>query len=76
MFAPFVCPGDNGKLQPNYSQWGGLLISGAIANTYYPSSNRGVGLIFRNFGINMGLHAFSGVAQEFILSKFTSKGKH
>jgi hypothetical protein len=24
----------------------------------------------------MGLHAFSGVAQEFILSKFTSKGKH
>jgi hypothetical protein len=76
VFAPFVCPGDNGKLQPNYSQWGGLLISGAIANTYYPSSNRGTGLVFRNFGINMGLHVFSGVAQEFILSKFTSKGKH
>ena len=76
MFAPFVCPGDNGKLQPNYSQWGGLLISGAFANLYYPSSNRGVGLVFRNFGTNMGLHVFASVAQEFILAKFTSRGKH
>jgi len=39
--APFVCKGDNGRSQPNYSQIGGLLISGAIANTYYPSSNQG-----------------------------------
>ncbi len=76
MLAPFVCPGDNGKVQPNYSQWGGLLISGAIANTYYPTSNRGAGLVFRNFGMNMGIHVFVGVAQEFFLSKFTSRGKH
>jgi Carboxypeptidase regulatory-like domain len=76
ILAPFVCPGDNGKLQPNYSQWGGLLISGAIANTYYPESNRGVGLVFRNFGTNMGLHVGLGLAQEFILSKFTRRGEH
>ena len=25
VIAPFVCTGDNGKLQPNYSQWGGDL---------------------------------------------------
>jgi hypothetical protein len=73
ILAPFVSPGDNGHLQPNYSQWGGLLISGAIANTYYPASNRGAGLVFRNFGINMGIHVFVGVAQEFVLAKFTSK---
>jgi Carboxypeptidase regulatory-like domain len=76
ILAPFVCKGDNGASQPNYSQWGGLLISGAIANTYYPQSNRGVGLVFRNFGTNMGLHIGLGLAQEFILSKFTSRGKH
>jgi hypothetical protein len=74
--APFVCKGDNGKSQPNYSQMGGLLISGAIANTYYPSSNRGVGLVFRNFGTNMGIHVALGLAQEFVLAKFTSRGKH
>ncbi len=74
--APFVCKGDNGRSQPNYSQIGGLLISGAIANTYYPSSNQGTGLVFRNFGTNMGLHVGLGLAQEFILSKFTSRGKH
>jgi Carboxypeptidase regulatory-like domain len=75
VFAPFVCKGDNGASQPNYSQWGGLLISGAIANTYYPESNRGVGLVFRNFGTNMGLHVALGLAQEFIFSKFTSRGR-
>ena len=76
ILAPFICPGDNGKTQPNYSQWGGLLISGALANTYYPESNRGAGLVFRNFGTNMGLHVALGLVQEFILSKFTSRGKH
>jgi hypothetical protein len=74
--APFVCKGDNGRSQPNYSQIGGLLISGAIANTYYPSSNQGAGLVFKNFGTNMGLHVGLGLAQEFLLSKFTSRGKH
>ena len=56
ILAPFVCEGDDGKSQPNYSQWGGSLISAALSNTYYPSSNRGAGLVFRNFGIGMGLH--------------------
>ena len=32
MLAPFVCKGDNGNLQPNYSQLGGSLISAALAN--------------------------------------------
>jgi hypothetical protein len=71
--APFVCNGDNGKLQPNYSQMGGSLISASLSNTYYPDSERGAGLVFRNFGTSMGLHVALGLAQEFFLSKFTSK---
>jgi len=74
--APFACQGDNGKSQPNYSQWGGSLISASLSNTYYPSSDRGAGLVFRNFGTNMGLHVVLGLAQEFLLSKFTSRGAH
>jgi hypothetical protein len=74
--APFVCQGDNGKSQPNYSQWGGSLISASLTNTYYPSSDRGAGLVFRNFGTNMGLHVVLGLAQEFLLGKFTSRGSH
>jgi hypothetical protein len=76
IIAPFVCQGDNGNLQPNYSQWGGSLISASLSNIYYPGSNRGAGLIFRNFGTSMGLHVVLGLAQEFILAKVTSKGKH
>ncbi len=76
ILAPFVCQGDNGKSQPNYSQVGGSLISAALSNTYYPDSQRGPGLVFTNFGTNMGLHVVLGLAQEFILGKFTSKHKH
>jgi hypothetical protein len=74
--APFVCKGDNGKWQPNYSQWGGSLISASLSNTYYPSSQRGPGLVFTNFGTSMGLHVALGLAQEFLLGKFTSRGKN
>ncbi len=76
ILAPFVCQGDNGKSQPNYSQVGGSLISAALSNTYYPDSQRGPGLVFTNFGTSMGLHVALGLAQEFILDKFTSKHKH
>jgi Carboxypeptidase regulatory-like domain len=75
IIAPFVCQGDNGKLQPNYSQWGGSLISASLSNTYYPDSQRGPGLVFTNFGTSMGLHVALGLAQEFVLGKFTSRGK-
>src|SRR5215469_12119488 len=76
VIAPFVCQGDNGKSQPNYSQLGGSLISAALSNTYYPDSERGAGLVMRNFGTSMGLHVALGLAQEFLLGKFTSRGKH
>jgi Carboxypeptidase regulatory-like domain len=76
MLAPFVCRGDNGAAQPNYSEWGGSLIGYSISTAYYPSSSRTTGHVFENFGIDMGLHVVSSLAQEFILAKFTSKHKH
>jgi hypothetical protein len=76
MWAPFVCKGDNGAWQPNYSQLGGSLISYSIATAYYPQSNRSAGHVFQTFGIDMGLHVVGSLAQEFILDKFTSRGKH
>jgi len=76
ILAPFVCKGDNGSSQPNYSQIGGALMSASLANAYYPESNRGAGLVFKSFGTDMGLHVALGLAQEFILAKFTSRGKH
>lgn len=74
--APFVCQGDNGRSQPNYSQLGGSLISAALTNTYYPDSQRGPGLVLTNFGTGIGLHVALGLAQEFILGRFTHRGQH
>ena len=76
ILAEFICKGDNGRTQPNYSTWGGSLISSSISLAYYPSSDRNAQHVFRGFGIGMGLHAAGGLVQEFILDKFTSRGKH
>jgi hypothetical protein len=69
--SPFVCKGDNGKLQPNYSSIGGDLGSAALSNTYYPESNRGAGLVFQNFLITTGERMLSTVLQEFVLHRLT-----
>lgn len=76
MLAPFVCKGDNGAWQPNYSQLGGSLIGYSISSAYYPSSDRTAGHLFQTFGIDLGLHVVGSLAQEFILGKFTSRSKH
>jgi len=44
-----MCKHDNThKWEPNYSNVGGNIISGAISNLYYPSSNSGIGQTFTN----------------------------
>ncbi|MGB6974353.1 MAG: carboxypeptidase-like regulatory domain-containing protein [Terracidiphilus sp.] len=68
---PFVCKGDNGKWQPNYSSMGGDLISGAISNLYYPQSNRGASLVFGGFLINTAEREVSTTVQEFVLRRLT-----
>jgi hypothetical protein len=66
---PFVCKGDNGQWQPNYSSLGGYLASGAIANTYYPTSNRGPGLVFTTTGVDIGADIANAIIQEFIVHR-------
>jgi Carboxypeptidase regulatory-like domain len=73
---PFICRGDNGRLQPNYSTIGGDLGSAAIANAYYPASNRGLGLFLGNFLIGTGQRAAANLAQEFILNRVTHRARH
>src|SRR5271157_84779 len=70
---PFVCRGDNGRLQPNYSSLGGDLAAAAISNTYYPQSNRGAGLVFGNFALGTAERLVSSLAQEFLFRRFTTK---
>jgi hypothetical protein len=69
--SPFITRGDNGQRQPNYSTLGGDLTTAALANAYYPASNRGVGLFLGNFFIATGQRALANVAQEFILRRIT-----
>ena len=75
LFSPFVCRGDNGKPQVNFSSLGGNLASSALSNTYYPNSNRGPGLVFGNFAIGTAERMLSGVIQEFVLRKLTPAAK-
>ena len=70
---PFVCKGDNGKWQPNYSSLGGDLASSAISNIYYPKSDRGVGVVFTNLAISTGARMAASLAQEFVLRKLTHR---
>ena len=68
----FICKGDNGKWEPNYSNVGGDLAAGAISNLYYPRANRGSGIVFENALIAAGGRMANGLVQEFVLLRFTS----
>ena len=68
---PFICKGDNGKRQINFSSMGGDLISASISNAYYPESNRGASFVFTSFVISTGEREVSSLVQEFLLRKLT-----
>ncbi|MGH9326714.1 MAG: carboxypeptidase-like regulatory domain-containing protein, partial [Terriglobia bacterium] len=67
-----IVRGDNGRAMPNYSSLLGDLTAGALSNLYYPPANRGVGLLFTNFGISIAGRAGEAVAEEFLLKRFTT----
>jgi Carboxypeptidase regulatory-like domain len=73
--SPFVCRGDTGRLQPNYSSIGGDLSSSALSNLYYPAANRGTRLVFQNFFLSTGERMLSGLVREFVLNRVTPKQK-
>jgi hypothetical protein len=72
---PFICKGDNGRWQPNYSGLGGYLASGALSNVYYPESNRGPGLVFSTTFVDIAADMANGLIQEFVLRKLTPAAK-
>jgi hypothetical protein len=68
----FVCKGDNGNSQPNYSNILGAFATGAVAYSYYPASNRkGANVIVSTGLIRIGETAIAGVFQEFVVKKLT-----
>lgn len=73
---PFLCKGDNGRWQPNYSGLGGYVAAGAIANAYYPESNRGPGLVVSTTFIDIAADMANGIIQEFVLRKLTPSAKN
>ena len=67
-----ICKGDNGKWQPNYSSIGGDVAAGAIANVYYPQSDKDGASIVIEQGVLGALgDGLGNVVQEFLLKKVT-----
>lgn len=61
-----MCKHDNThKWEPNYSNVGGNIISGAISNLYYPSGNSGVSQTFTNGFIVTAEGGFGSIFDEF-----------
>jgi len=73
----FVCKGDNGRWQTNYSNILGSLAAGGISNLYYPRQDRnGLGLTFENAGLGLAATSVSNLFQEFVIRKLTPKAKN
>jgi hypothetical protein len=70
---PFITRGDNGRREINYSNIGGDLASGAIANAYYPSQDRGGWRVINSALIGIGGRMIEGVAQEFLFHRHASR---
>ncbi len=72
----FICRGDNGHSQPNFSGVLGDLSAGAISNLYYPASDRhGAGVTFTNGLLAIGGDMLNGVFQEFFSHALTPSAK-
>jgi hypothetical protein len=68
----FICRGDNGRPEFDFSHIGGDFAAGALANLYYPESNEGATLIFTNGLIEIGGMAGTNLIREFVLRGITS----
>lgn len=66
-----ICRGDNGRLQPNYSQVAGSLAATGISTFYRASADRTVGLAFRNGLAMTASTAVQNLIREFVSRKLT-----
>lgn len=69
----FICRGDNGHRQFNYSHILGNFAAGGISNLYRPDENRGVALAINNALLHTAANAAGNLAREFALKEITTK---
>lgn len=72
----FICKGDNGRWQPNYSYVLGGFAAASVSNLYYPAAERGGGLVVTNGLLNLASGAGAALMEEFVFSKITTRGRH
>lgn len=63
---------DSRKWEPNYSNVLGAAAAGGLANLYYPSKNRGVGVFLSIMFTRLGEITVASIFEEFLGPKFTS----
>ncbi len=68
----FICRGDNGKPEFDFSHIGGDFAAAGLSNLYYPEPNEGATLIFTNGLIEIGGMAGTNLIREFVLRGITS----
>ncbi len=66
-----ICKGDNRRWQPNYSNVLGNFAAASVSNAYYPSANRGGGLVVQTAVMATAMGAVGGLFQEFVLHRMT-----
>ena len=70
----FICKGDNGRWQPNYSNVIGSFAGAGLQAAYLPANDRrGSGFILSSAFIRLGETSLAGVLQEFVFSKLTKR---
>ncbi len=71
----FVCRGDNGRNEPNYSTVGGDMSSAALSTLYYPQSDQNWSFWGESVGIDTLGREINALMQEFVLRHFTTGPK-
>ena len=72
MASAFICKGDNGHWQPNYSNVLGNLAAGGLSSLYYPNSEKhDAQVTVDNILIGVGTGAIGTLFQEFLLKHLT-----
>jgi hypothetical protein len=70
----FICKGDNGHWQPNYSNVIGSFAGAGMQALYLPANDRrGSGFVVSSALIRLGETSVAGVLQEFVFSKLTHR---
>ena len=70
----FICRGDNGHDEFDFSHILGDFAAGGLANLYYPEPNEGAGLIATNALIEIAGMAGTNLLREFVLPALTTHG--